>query len=529
SQRYEWAAPGITPQIDNPMLQGLPYVEAGAERWIEELSAGRPIHGLVATFPPGERAVLEAQDILSLAAVPIFVGNRWWGFLGFDDCVRERAWSAAEIETLRSAAGILGAAFARCEVEEAEHRQRLMAEALRDTAFSLASTLSLDELLDRILANAQRVVPSDAATVMLAEGNVARVMRTRGYAERGVEALGLAVVFSIDETPNLRFMATSRQPSVIQDTANDPNWRQLPGLEWIRAYLGIPLVVEDQVVGFLNLDFSEPNAVPADAPELLRAFAAQAAVALANVRLYRTMEYYAAQVRQLALDLLHAQEAERRFVARELHDELGQALTALIFNLKSLERVLKSGAVALNDVARRALAEALQLAEQTAKRTRELSLDLRPSLLDELGLVPALRWYLDRYAARASLSVNFRVVGRERSLHPDVALAAYRIVQEATTNVLRHAQASQVSVKLRWQPNWLHLEISDNGQGFDVEAALNPAAGRGSGLLGMQERAGLLGGHLEIAAQRGRGTKITARLPLTVDSSRLSVGGKALQ
>lgn len=529
SQRYEWVAPGIEPQIDNPLLQDLSYVDAGAERWLEELSLGRSLCGPVADFPVGERIILESQDILSIAVVPIFVSGRWWGFLGFDDCVRARMWSAAEIETLRSAAAILGAALARCEAEEAERQQRLLAEALRDTALSLAGTLSLDELLDRILANVQRVVPSDACSVMLIEDGTARVVRVRGYAERGLEQVGLSVALRVEDTPNLRYMATTHRPSVIQDTAADPNWYVLPTLDWIRSYLGVPIIVNGEAVGFLNLDFATPNAVPPGAAEVLQAFAAQAAVALANVRLYQSMEFYATQARQLALDLLHAQEAERRYVARELHDELGQALTALMFNLKALERAIKNAPVPVDEVARRALAEALQLAEQTTKRTRELSLDLRPAVLDELGLVSALRWYLDRYAARASFAVNFRTVGKERVLHPDVALAAYRIVQEATTNILRHANAQRVTVLLRWQPHQLYLEISDNGKGFDAAAILDPTSRKGSGLLGMQERAVLLGGKLEIETRPGRGTRIAATLPLTVDSSRLPPLAKATQ
>jgi anti-anti-sigma factor len=110
-QQYEWAAPGITPQIDNPDLQSLSYAELSFVRWQETLSLGEPLYGLVRMFPPGEREILEQQQIVSIVVVPIFVEQQWWGFIGFDDCEKERNWTTAEVDALRAAAGIIGAAL----------------------------------------------------------------------------------------------------------------------------------------------------------------------------------------------------------------------------------------------------------------------------------------------------------------------------------------------------------------------------------------------------------------------------------
>ncbi len=121
NQRYEWVAPGIEPQIDNPDLQGVPYVAAGLERWMNAMLQGQTIFGLIRDFPVGEREILEPQNILALAAVPIFVGPQWWGFIGFDDCAFERGWTAPEIETLKAAAGLMGAAIQRERVTQALH------------------------------------------------------------------------------------------------------------------------------------------------------------------------------------------------------------------------------------------------------------------------------------------------------------------------------------------------------------------------------------------------------------------------
>jgi anti-anti-sigma regulatory factor len=129
SQRWEWAAEGVAPQLDNPDLLDMPFEEAGFGRWIEVLASQEPIHGLVRDFPAGERAILEPQDIVSLAVLPIFVDDVWWGFIGFDECRKERDWSVPEVQALRAAAGLFGAAIQH-QRARAALRQSLAQEAL---------------------------------------------------------------------------------------------------------------------------------------------------------------------------------------------------------------------------------------------------------------------------------------------------------------------------------------------------------------------------------------------------------------
>lgn len=129
SQQYEWAAEGVIPQINNPDLQHLPYVESGLQRWAEDLPQGLPIYGIIRNFPPDEQEILVPQEILALAVIPIFVGAEWWGFIGFDECLEERDWNTSEIEGLRAAAGIIGAAMHR---DRAEHALRVSEQRFRD-------------------------------------------------------------------------------------------------------------------------------------------------------------------------------------------------------------------------------------------------------------------------------------------------------------------------------------------------------------------------------------------------------------
>jgi two-component system, NarL family, sensor histidine kinase UhpB len=200
--------------------------------------------------------------------------------------------------------------------------------------------------------------------------------------------------------------------------------------------------------------------------------------------------------------LIEAQEAERRAVARELHDDFGQVLTALKLNLQA-----KGG---------HGDAESIALVDGAIARMRELAQDLRPPLLDELGLEASLRWYVEREAKRAGVTSRLALAPLAQRPPATVETTAFRVAQEALTNVIRHAQAHVVAVELRESDGSLQLVVRDDGRGFDVPAARKRAAHGGSqGLLSMQERAALAGGDLEIESKVGRGTSVRARLPLT--------------
>ncbi len=211
----------------------------------------------------------------------------------------------------------------------------------------------------------------------------------------------------------------------------------------------------------------------------------------------------------LSRRLMEAQENERRTIARELHDEVGQALSLLLLTLHVLR-----GARSEEERAS-CLADSIGLVERTLQQVRDLSLDLRPSVLDDLGLVPALEWQADRLARKAGLRARVRAEGVPGRLAPELETACFRVAQEALTNVVRHARARQVSLELRQDDSQITLTVRDDGRGFDVQAAHERARGGGSmGLLGMRERAALVGGNLSLESAPGRGTEIRARFPL---------------
>jgi len=216
-----------------------------------------------------------------------------------------------------------------------------------------------------------------------------------------------------------------------------------------------------------------------------------------------------ARLAALSHRVLEVQETERREVARELHDEIGQALTAVKLGLEALRRAPGSR------VDPAAFTDSLELVENALQQVRSLTLDLRPGVLDDLGLAPALRWLAERQQKLTGIRLETDIDLPAARLDPAIETACFRIAQEAITNSLRHAGPQRVSLSARVGDGTLSLVVADDGAGFDLAAARAAgAAGRSAGLTGMEERARLAGGQLEVRTARGGGTEVRARFAL---------------
>jgi signal transduction histidine kinase len=213
------------------------------------------------------------------------------------------------------------------------------------------------------------------------------------------------------------------------------------------------------------------------------------------------------QLRFLSRRQGQVQEDERRRLARELHDQLGQALMASKVNVES---ALQS---APGDSTRQALVDTIALVDQMLQQVRDISFDLRPPVLDDLGLAPALRWTLDRYAQRAGLITEFFADPTLPRTDVEIETACFRIALEAITNVVRHAQAKKIRLELRQSHGALHLLVRDDGIGFNAAAAEKTAARLG--LAGMYERAFVVGGKFECKSTPGEGTEVCASFPIS--------------
>lgn len=214
------------------------------------------------------------------------------------------------------------------------------------------------------------------------------------------------------------------------------------------------------------------------------------------------------QLRTLSRRVLEAQETERRRVAMELHDELGQSLTAIKINLQAKTRFKEQTPDELN-------AENIRIVEHALQQVRHLALALRPSMLDDLGLVPALRWIAEQTAERGGFTVQVTAPDLQSRLSSDIETACFRVVQEALTNITRHARAQHVKIDVHLGSHALVVNVKDDGCGFDLAAMRERALAGGSiGVLGMQERATLIGGDLAIESTPGQGSTVRMHCPL---------------
>ncbi len=282
-----------------------------------------------------------------------------------------------------------------------------------------------------------------------------------------------------------------------------------------RAYrsLGVPLRAKEQTFGALALSsVREEEPLGANELRLLTAFAQQFATAIDNVRLYQVVQDREAQLEDLVRKLVHAQEDERQRIARELHDDTGQKLTALGMGLAALEAALTADdplrAIAL-------LRHLRDMSDQAITELRNIMANLRPAQLDDLGLAPALRWYVKQYqTANPKTEVQVSIEKLPGRLPPEHESVLFRVAQEALTNVQRHADATRVTLRLWQEEGAVRLRVEDNGRGFDPRQPPRHAPGSGLGLPGMRERVALVGGRLEIDSAPGQGTCILVELPV---------------
>ena len=274
----------------------------------------------------------------------------------------------------------------------------------------------------------------------------------------------------------------------------------------IRTLAVVAMLREGQPVGVLNLiSFGECRRFREDELTLLKGLAEQGTQALVNTRLFEQVSSGQKRLQALSKALIEIQETERRTLALELHDEFGQALSAAKMSVAIIPTLPQ-------DSVDRQLEHVQTILGDLVGRVRRLALELRPSMLDDKGLLAALLWLFDNYQSQSGETIAFEHLGMERRFPPQVEITAYRIVQEALTNIMRHAGNRQVVITIQADEQTIHLQIRDFGIGF--EPAVTLANSASSGLSGMFERAHLVNGKITIESAPGKGTHLTVRLPI---------------
>ena len=457
------------------------------------------------TSPYAHPATLERAEVTAILAEPLIYRDHLLGALTVDKHGPGSSFTEGDQELFRLFATQAAIAIENARLYAGVVRRGEETAALLRASRSLMAGLDLQEILRRIVEEAARIARCQHVKVLLRDREKQTLLLGAVVGRPPV----LLDNFAWASKGSLSaIVASTGQPLFVADCTHDPRnpYADQDRALGLVAYLGLPIMMHGEVVGVLAVNTSQPREYTSEDLEYLASFANLSAIAIENARLFEEVRAGRERLQAFSRRQIELQENERHMLARELHDEIGQLLTGL-------KLVLEMAAVAAPETSQDSLRESQALVGELIGHVRDLSLNLRPSILDDLGLLPALLWQFERYTGQTKIQVNFEHAGLEgRRRAPEVETAAYRIVQEALTNVARHAQVDAVQVKVWIEGCMLLVRIEDHGCGFESTITLVPSAS--SGLTGMRERAALLGGRMRIESSPGAGTLILAELPL---------------
>jgi PAS domain S-box-containing protein len=459
------------------------YADTGKRIRPEDEAFARALRGQPWTYEMISRNLMTGADIIQrCAARPILRDGQVIGAVAINTDITEQ--KRAE-ETLR------------------QRQQRL--QILHEVDLAILGAHSPAAIAAMAMRELVAVTAARGAIVILFDSGsaVAQVLARSGS---GLE--NMPAKLSLE---NYWLLESNRRGDIgiIEDVAALPDTDAMKGhvlASGIHCFAGFPLSIAGQGIGAVVVGYAEPGPLPDETQGFARQVTDQLAVAIHQARTFEELQKNRQQLRSLTHHLVALQESERKHLSRELHDRSGQSLTALMLGLGRLKRSAED-AGAIGTLAD----ELLGIADGVLTDLHDLAVNLRPSALDRSGLVPAIEQYLISFRKQYQINAEFVATGLDVGRLPDeLETAIYRILQESLTNVARHAQASQVGIVLTRTADKVSLIVEDDGQGFDVEEAL--ARGR-LGLLGMRERAEMLGGALTVESSPSQGTCIYVQIP----------------
>jgi PAS domain S-box-containing protein len=364
-----------------------------------------------------------------------------------------------------------------------EMLERSLSEILRLTGIDVGAIFLLNESLGDLNLMAHQGLSKEAAQLAAQLGMLDG--SCGGVIERGQVAI----------IPDISRYRGKRANSLIQ--------------EHLKSLMHVPLTTKGCTLGSMCVATREKHSFGKEDEELLTAIGSQIAVAIENARLYAEVQHKEHIRAVLYKKIVNAQEDERRRIARELHDDTSQALTALIFSAEEGLELSNTQEI------KERLHSMRNIIQNTLDGVHQIIFDLRPSMLDHLGLVPAMRWFAETHLESKGARVTIKQETPIKRLSPELETALFRVVQEAITNVARHSAARNVELSIRLESNEICVDIIDDGIGFEINTVtISPDSGRGLGLLGMEERLELLNGELNVEAAPGAGTKVFIRVPI---------------
>lgn len=594
SQKYEWCREGIEAQIDNPLLQNLPYKHPYAEPLFRKVTNGEIYYGIVRFLSDPEKEILESQGIKSILIIPIYIGKIFWGFIGFDDCTTEREWSDTEKAVLKTAAGSIGGMIGLMQYEKRLAETNIFLSSILESSITisiittdLSGTIQYwnsgsenlfgfktsevigkkvtgllikeDDLVTREKLNSltqtiQNTKLTQSTEVVFYHKNgrqlwvnltISPIINDKG------EVIGLS---SIGED------ITQRKITELALIQNEEMFRNV----WENSADGMRLVDEEAKIKLVNRSFSNLVQMPYEkligqyynicyfeqSQDDLKLFidnlynesipTRQATtitlwngnkipVEISNSFIYlqndkkmllsifrdiseqkeyeRRIKSSEEKYRKLALHLQSIREEERTKIAREIHDELGQQLTGLFFEVSGIKTMQKRSWNNL-DVK---IDKIHNMIENLISSVQRIASELRPALLDDLGLIPAIENEILQFEQRTKIAAKLNRRIKEINFPKDTSTVIFRILQESLTNVARHSKAKQVVIDLMMQNGDFLMRITDNGIGISQDKLSDP---KSIGLVGMKERALSCNGEFSIKSKPKKGTTVELRIPI---------------
>lgn len=401
--------------------------------------------------------------------------------------------SAMESLTSASFVAVSGAYF---DVEESA------SDALLKILDAELSAINLTALLERILVVTSGIFGAQVGVVLLVDPE-SNKLRVRSVTGLGPE-FGQGIAISSGQGFTGHIFETG-EPDMLPDMSKSSGLLKRELRQHVHALWGVPLKVNDRVIGVMALGFKKAYEWLPSEQELLRAVAERSAMAIDRARMTDELREREMRIVELSGHLLKAQEEERKRISRELHDETGQALMVIRLYLGMLDGTVKS------DEAKAKIGELLGVVDRTIEGIRRIIGRLSPLVLQELGMISAIRKEAKDLTKTAGVRTHVDIPDNFGRLDPVIETAIYRVVQESLHNVAKHAQAQNVEIHLDRKGETLKLKIEDDGVG--IRAVANPARPT-FGLAGMQERVSTLGGQMKVSSRPGEGTKITITVPI---------------
>lgn len=396
---------------------------------------------------------------------------------------------------------------AKRTAEVARRNQELL--MLNSLAETVNRSLDLEEVIAAALSKVLNLTEADAGSIKL-KGEMwgtlsSRIDRSPAPAHWQESCPSL-------ETCLCGQAALRGEPLVVRSAAEGGRDAQPACLQnGFESLAILPLRSNEKVLGLIYLASSKPEHFSSWDLGLLEAVSHQIGIAIEKARLYGELQLREELRRQLLAKVISAQEEERKRIARELHDESAQALTALIMSIQAAQDALPREM----DKERERLAKAKAQSIHALTEMRQMILDLRPTALDDLGLVPAIRWYTETHLQPLGIQFSVEMAGIKRRLPPEIETSLFRISQEAINNVAKHSHAKRADILFQIREKDVECVVRDDGIGFDVDARLShKGPDMGLGLLGLQERVNLLGGSLSIESGPGKGSRLGITIPL---------------